>query len=311
MNEDNGFMNGFYAGRDANNNNCGFGGGNGGCGWIWIILIIAIFAGSWGFGGGFGGGYGGGSRGGGAADNYVLTSDFSQLSRQMSDGFNSQERKLDGINNGLCSGFYQEAQLINGTNMNIAQGFAGAELSRANQQAALMAQLSAMQMQAQQCCCDQRQQIADVKYAMALGDAATQRVVENGFMQTGYNLADQSCQTRTLLQSNTRDVIDNQNANARAILDALAQNKYDALKDKYDALLTQYSDLRFAKSQIEQNAFIANNQAMQTQAILDKLDPCPKPSYIVQPPQQVTFPTNCCGGVNYAAAYNNGCACMG
>ena len=26
------------------------------------------------------------------------------------------------------------------------------------------------------------------------------------------------------------------------------------------------------------------------------------------PPQQVTFPTNCCGGVNYAS-YNNGCGC--
>jgi hypothetical protein len=293
--DDNNFMSGFYAGRDANNNDGGFGGGNG-WGWIWIILIFAVFAGGWGFGGGFGGGMGGGQ---GAAANYVLTSDFSQLSRQMSDGFNSQERKLDSITNGLCDGFYTQAQLAHNTDMAMANGFATAELARSNQQAATMAQLNAMQMQAQQCCCDQRAAIADVKYAMAMGDNATQRVVENGFMQTGYNMADQGCQTRTLMQSTTRDVIDNQNANTRAILDALNAQAIAAKDEKIAAQNQQIFQLQLAASQERQNNYLVSQLGYK----------CPQPAYVVQPPQQVTFPTNCCGGVNYASA--GGCGCMG
>ena len=99
-----------------NGNNNGMGWGGDWSAWIIIFLIFAAF----GWGGNGNGLFGGGSRG--AADNYVLASDFSMLSRQMSDGFASQERKLDSINNGLCDGFYAQAQLANGINMNVMQG---------------------------------------------------------------------------------------------------------------------------------------------------------------------------------------------
>lgn len=107
----------------------GFGWGGDGAWWI-IILFLFVFCG-WGNNGG---------NGGGVVDGYVLTSDFANV-----------ERKIDSVNQGLCDGFYQQAQLVNGTNMAMANGFAQAELSRSNQQAALMQQLTAMQMQAQQC----------------------------------------------------------------------------------------------------------------------------------------------------------------
>ena len=97
-------------------NNSGMWGGDWSA-WIIIFLIFAAFG--WG-NGGFGGFGGGGNSG--AADNYVLASDFSMLSRQLSDGFNSQERKLDSISNGLCDGFYAQAQLASGINMNVMQG---------------------------------------------------------------------------------------------------------------------------------------------------------------------------------------------
>ena len=103
-------------------------GGNGGFGWgdngaLWlIVLFLFIFAGGWGNGFGNNAGNSGGVVGG-----YVLTSDFANI-----------ERKIDSVNQGLCDGFYQQAQLVNGTNMAMANGFAQAELSRANQQAALM-----------------------------------------------------------------------------------------------------------------------------------------------------------------------------
>ena len=73
---------------------------------FWAIILLAIIFG-WNGNRGFGGGSG---SDGGVMNNYVLTSDFSQLSRQIDSGFASQETKLDGINNGLCSLGYQELQ---------------------------------------------------------------------------------------------------------------------------------------------------------------------------------------------------------
>lgn len=278
--DDNNFMSGFYAGRDANNNDGGIGGSNG-WGWIWIILIFAIFAGGW---GGFGFGGMGGSQG--AAQNYVLSSDFATLQRQLSDGFGSEERKLDSISNGICSLGYDQLAQMNGINTNImTQANAG--------QVAMMQGFNNLGTQLADCCCQNR-------YDSLQNANATQRLIENGFCQTGYNLADQSCQTRTLMQTNTRDVIDNQNQNTRAILDALQAQTIAAKDERIAAQNQQIFQLQLAASQERQNNWL-----------VDKLGyHCPQAAYVVQPPQQVTFPTNCCGGVNYAAA-NGGCGCMG
>lgn len=275
--DDNNFMSGFYAGRDANNND-GFGGN--GFGWIWILLIFAVFAGGW---GGFGFGGAGGAQG--AAQNYVLSSDFATLQRQLSDGFGSEERKLDSISNGICSLGYDQLAQMNGINTNI--------LTQANAgQMAMMQGFNGLQAQIADCCCTNR-------YDSLQNANATQRLLENGFSQTGYNLADQSCQTRTLLQTNTRDVIDNANANTRAILDALQAQTIAAKDEKIAAQNQQIFQLQLAASQEHQNNYLIAQLGYQ----------CPKPAYVVQPPQQVTFPTNCCGGVNYASA--GGCGCMG
>ncbi len=100
--------------------NSGFGGFGGDGAWWIIILFLFVFCGC----GGNGWGNNAGNSGG-VVDGYVLTSDFANV-----------ERKIDSVNQGLCDGFYQQAQLVNGTNMAMANGFAQAELSRSNQQAA-------------------------------------------------------------------------------------------------------------------------------------------------------------------------------
>ena len=94
---DNDFSSGYAVGvSEGNRNNGGgmFGDGN----WLWIIVVFALLFG-WG-NGGFGGNRGGQ---GSAVDGYVLTSDFANI-----------ERKIDVVNNGLCDGFYAQAQLVNG-----------------------------------------------------------------------------------------------------------------------------------------------------------------------------------------------------
>ena len=171
--------------------NSGFGGFGGDGAWWIIILFLFVFCG-WG-----GNGWGNNNNSGGVVDGYVLTSDFANV-----------ERKIESVNQGLCDGFYQQAQLVNGTNMAMANGFAQAELSRSNQQAALMQQLNAMQMQAANCCCENRAAIAQVRYDMAT----------------------QACDTRNTVQNATRDIIDANNQNSRAILDFLTQSKLSDLQ---------------------------------------------------------------------------------
>ena len=207
-------------------NGNGFGWGGDGAWWIVLFLIFAAFGG-WGNGFGFGGG------GNGVMDGYVLTSDFANV-----------ERKIDSVNQGLCDGFYQQAQLINGTNMAMANGFGQAELSRSNQQAALMQQLTALQMQAAECCCNTQRSIEGVRYDMAA----------------------KACDTRNTVQNATRDIIDNANSNSRAILDFLTQSKLQDLQ-------SENQGLKLAASQAAQNSYLVS-----------QLRPSPIPAYTVQNP---------------------------
>ena len=180
--------------------NSGFGGFGGDGAWWIIILFLFVFCG-W-----------GNNVNSGAADNYVLASDFATLQRQIDSAASTIERKSDITQQGICDGFYaMNTTLLNGfagVNQNMNSGFQNAELSRCNQQAALMQQLNAMQMQAADCCCENRAAIAQVRYDMAT----------------------QACDTRNTVQNATRDIIDANNQNSRAILDFLTQSKLSDLQ---------------------------------------------------------------------------------
>lgn len=223
----------------------GFGGENG---W-WVILFIILLFG-WGRNG-----YG--NNNGSVMDGYVLTSDFASV-----------ERKLDAVNNGICDSTFALNNAING-------GFATAELSRANQQAALMQQLNAMQMQSQECCCENRAAIAQVRYDMAT----------------------QACDTRNTVQNTTRDIIDAMNCGFRSIDQRLTAQEIAAK----DAKIAEQNQRLFA-------ADLAASQAAQTldmrnyvSAQFAYYNPRPVPSFSVPAPYQYTG----CGN-----QYNcNGCGC--
>ena len=256
--------------------------GDGGAWWI-IILFLFVFCG-WGNGNGWGN-----NGGAGAADNYVLASDFATLQRQIDSSTASLERKSDAINSGLCDGFYaQNTTALNGfsnVNQNLCNGFAQAELSRANGQMNLMQQMNAnnitamqnanaLQSQLAQCCCDNREAIAGINYNMAMNTNALQHSVESGFCQTNYNNA-----------SNTRDIIDNQNSNARAILDALNAQQLAAKDAKIAEQNQQIFGLQLAASQQAQN-----NYLVQT------LKPAPVPSFPAG--QLYGYMNGCCNPCN-------------
>lgn len=102
----------------------GFGGGN----WLWIIVLFIFMFGM--------GGNGWGGRG----------SALTQAEMQM--GFDTQEitRKLDGLANGLCDGFYaQNTTMLTGFNT-------------------LGMQVAENRFAAQQCCCETNRNIDAVRY---------------------------------------------------------------------------------------------------------------------------------------------------
>lgn len=133
---------------------------------------------------------------------------------------------------------------------------------------------NALSSQLAQCCCDNRAAIADLKYTAA----------------------QEACATRNLMQTNTRDIIDAQNAGTRAILDFLTQ-------DKIATLTAENQSLKFAASQSAQNAFITANQEAQTAELIRRLGrDVPVPAYVVPNP-------NCCYGNPVGVNYSGGCGC--
>ncbi len=226
-----------------NRNNDGWGGD--GAWLIWIVLIFALF----GFGG-FGNGWGGNGMNGGVG---------SEVQR----GFDTQSivSKLDGITNGLCDGFYSQnttmLQGFNGLQNTISNGFHGVDNAICNlgynvQQGfnttniALMQGQNALQTQLAQCCCENREGQAQIRYDMAT----------------------QACDTRQTVQNAARDIIDNSNANSRAILDFLTQ-------DKIATLTAENQSLKFAASQTAQNQFITQVGS----DIVNRLQPVPVPAF--------------------------------
>ena len=264
--EDN-FALGYTLGADNGNNSCNDGMYGGGA-WLWILVIFALL----GWGGNGWGGFGGGNGGG-----YVATA---ATQADIQRGFDTRTviSKLDGINSGLCDGFYamnngmlsgfngvgnaicnmgyQTAQLVNGVNTNMNQGFTG-----------VTAGLTALGNQMSDCCC------------------GTQRQIERGFCDTNYNMA-----------TNTRDVIQSTHSDTDRIIARIDAMENTRMQEKISALQSENQSLKFAASQNEQNAFIAANQNAQTAELIRRISPMPVPSYQVPAP--------------YPYCVSNTCGCM-
>lgn len=244
-----------------NNGNGGFGGyGNGD--WAWIIVLFLIF----GYGrNGFGGGFGGNS--GGIGENYVLATDFATI-----------ERKLDSISNGICDSTFALNNSINngffGVQNSLTQGFAGLNTALLQGNYALSSQLA-------DCCCGVKTQLADCCCR-----------IERGIDGINYNNALQTSALQQTLCNNTRDIIENQNANYRALHEELVANKLEAKNDRIAELQLQVNKLQLNASQERQNNYLISQLG----------DKCPVPAYVVNGPTPVNFPTNCCGNFT---GYNN------
>ena len=235
------------------------GNGNGGYGcwggdgawWSVIIMLFALTGGNWGANGN------GGSNG-----TYAVQSDVQR-------------------------GFDQSAVMsgINGLTTAVSNGFANAEISRCNTQMNLSNLLNNISAQQQNCCCENRAGIADLKYTIAT----------------------ENCADRAALSEALRDVVENQSANTQALInstnqgfqglmDKICQLELDAKNDKIADLQRQVTDATRREELASLRASILQDNASQTAALENYLNPPAIPSYTVPNP-------NCCP----QPFYSNGC----
>lgn len=200
--------------------------------------------------GAFGGGWGNGFGGGFGGANGPGFQGYATRS-DINDGFalNNLQSGINSIQNGICDSTYTLTNAIN-------NGFHGVDNAVCN-----------LGYQLQDCCCQTQSAIQGVRYDMAT----------------------HACDTRNTIQTSTRDIIDNANANSRAILDFLTQ-------DKIATLQAENQSLKLAASQSNQNAVLMAAMDANKAEILRRTGAeCPTPAYVVQPPQPVTFPNFCNG----------------
>lgn len=248
----------------------GFGNGFGGDGW-WIILLF-ILLGGWGNYGNNGGGFGGGGSMNGLYPWLNQSNQFNEGFQNMmlNDNVTSIRDGIFGISTQLCNGFA-------GVNQGIANGFAQAEIAANARQMADMNQNFALQSALQNCCCENRAAVADLKYTVAT----------------------ENCADRTAALNNTRDIIEAQTRGTQAILDKLCALELDGVKGQLAAaqrenvgLQNQLNMANLAASQTAQTVNIRDS-------IIDELRSCPIPAQPVYGSQPIfTCPNN-----------NNGCGC--
>ena len=214
----------------------------------WIWFLVVILA-IFGGWGGNGFGFGGGGR-----DACATQADVRAAVDQQ-----TLISKLDQQTYGLADSTFA----LNNT---IVNGFHGVDnaictLGYQNQQG-----FNELAHQISDCCCATKESIQGVNY----------------------NLATQTSALQNTMCNNTRDIIDNQNANSRAIIDFLVNDKMASLQAE------------------NQNLKLAASQAAQNQYLVSELRPCAKPAYITCSPYQSAYGF---GLNNNGYGCNTGCGC--
>ena len=177
------------------------------------IIALAIIAMIFGWNGN-GGIFGGGTQG--AATNYVLSSDFATIQRQLSDGFNSIDNALDAQNTGICNLGYTQLQLNNQLSTQLADCCCKTQsgIERINTQNVM--NTSTITSAIKDCCCENEMIAMQNKYDAAQANCATLQAIDK--------VGDR-------------------------IIDYLAADKAQALRDENQAL-------RLAASQSAQNNYL-------------------------------------------------------
>ena len=266
------------------NNNGGFGNGDG----AWLIILFLIFAMGFGrngngfFGGNGGGsgmtplyinnsdtnGYGGGNSCQRGFDQLAVTSGITNLGNAITTGFNNQAVSQ-------CNQTTELLGAINNDRFDTVSAITNAAYGLNNT-------MMANEMARQQCCCDAKLSIADLKSTI---------ISEN-------------CADRQALNEGVRDILANQTASVQRILDQLCNDKIDAKNEKIADLERQLTMSDFRESQTAQNAYIAQNFTNGIDALYNRLNNCPVPSTPVYGRTPIFTCNGGCGCGNNFSQFN-------
>ena len=248
-----------FAAMTGGNNGWGNDGG-------WWLILLFLFAFN-GWGNGFGG-YGNGGAGAEVQrgfDQSATMSALGTLQGTVTNGFSSAE--VAGCNRAMDA-------------MQTAYTNQIADLQRSfDSQSAITSHLTGIEGALQNCCCENRAGIADLKYTVAT----------------------EACADRAAVTDALRDVIANQTANTQAILDKLCALELDNYKRENDALRTQLNFANLQASQVAQTAELRTAQATTANQLVAELRSCPIPSQPVYGNSPIFTPSysgcGCSGGI--------------
>ena len=215
--------------------------------WIIILFLFAFMGNGW---GGFGNNAGG-------AMPFMVNNDVQRGFDQQAviGGINGINASINSLAQGQCNGFNNVVNAVTNSQFATAQG------------------MNSLAMGLQNCCCENRAAVADLKYTVAT-EACADRAAVNDALNSLTNVV---------------------NAGFTGIHNELCQDRLEARDLRIRELENQLNMAQLRESQTAQTAQILANNAAQTQALEQYLNPAPIPAYMVQNP-------NCC-------AQNFGCGC--
>lgn len=254
-----------------------FGDGFGNGGW-WILLLFILLGGN-----GWNRGFGANQTGSDSMYPWL------NQQNQINDGFRDQmlnqnisdiQNGVNGISNQLCNGFA-------GVNATVNAGFAGVEAGAntrqiANMQQAFAAQtavtqgMNALGASLQNCCCENRANIADLKYTVATENCADRSALSDGLRDLTANNT-----------YNTQTVLNAINSGFQGIKDELCADRLAAKDAQIADLTRQLSLASLQASQDAQTAAIQSGQRNLANEVEQYVNPTPRPAFIVSNP-------NCC-----------------
>lgn len=202
---------------------------------------------------------------------------FAWMGNGWGNGYGGQSPAVT-VNNDVQRGFDQQAVMsgLSGISTAITGGFANAEISRCNAQANTLQAMNSLSMGLQNCCCENRAGLADLKYTVAT----------------------EACADRAAVGDALNALTTAMNVGFQGVYNQMCQDKIDAKNEEIANLRTQLNISALRESQTDQTSRVLADNAAQTAALKQALNPTPIPAYMVQNP-------NGCGcGQNFY-----GCGC--
>lgn len=194
-------------------------------------------------------------------------------------------------------GFDQNAtqNALNNIAAQINNGFADASTARLNGQMNQQQNIFGLQTALQQTANANQSQTNNGMNGIVLGMQQMGNQTQQGIADLKYTVATENCNDRQTLNLGIRDLMAQNTANTNAIIqsqqqgfqgvqDKLCALQIENLKNENSQLRQQLNMANLVASQTAQTAYLTQNNAQQTQYIVNRVAPVPTPAYIVSNP---------------------------